>query len=238
MVNVILEIAKKEIKTFFRQSRAGATFVMLLIFASISIFEIQHILSQSGYTATALSSALGSFLFLASVFPATLAGGICFMAFAAERDQKTLEHLLSMPLSDNEIFLGKFLAAVIAGLAGLLLVFSVVVGYAVFSNPIVWNAPLLTSSLSLLAFVLSPMIVILFALISTVLSRYLSSRDSFITNLASVGVLLGIFALKETVTMDALAFNAILAVIISATVVTLYVFGARKFNRESLVSRL
>jgi hypothetical protein len=38
--------------------------------------------------------------------------------------------------------------------------------------------------------------------------------------------------------MDALTFNAVLAVIISATVVTLYVFGARKFNRESLVSRL
>ena len=160
------------------------------------------------------------------------------MAFAAERDQKTLEHLLSMPLSDNEIFLGKFLAAVIAGLAGLLLVFSVVIGYTVFSNPIVWNAPLLTGSLSLLTFVVSPMIVIMFSLISTVLSRYLSSRDSFITNLASVGVLLGIFALKETVTVDALAFNAVLAVIISATVVTLYVFGARKFNRESLVSRL
>jgi Na+-driven multidrug efflux pump len=53
-----------------------------------------------------------------------------------------------------------------------------------------------------------------------------------------VGVLLGIFALKETVTIDALAFNAVLAVIISATVVTLYVFGAKNFNREKLVARL
>lgn len=238
MVNVILEIAKKEIKTFFRRSRAFTTFIMLLIFAYISIYDIQNLLAHSGYTSSALSSALGTFLFLAAVFPASLTSGVSFMAFAVERDQKTLEHLLSLPLNDSEIFLGKFLAAVIAGLAGLLLAFSVVIGYIVLDNPIVWNAPLFSSSLSLLTFVVAPMLVITFALIASTLSRYLSTRDSFITNLISMAVLLGIFALKETVTLNAYSFNLLIAAVLTAAIVGMGIFGVKNFNREKLVARL
>ena len=238
MVNVILEIAKKEIKTFFRQSRAFATVIMLLIFACLSVYEIHNVLARSGYTSSALSSALGTFLFLAAIFPASITSGISFMAFSVERDQKTLEHLLSLPLSDNEIFLGKFLAAVIAGLAGLALAFSVVIGYTVLSNAIVWNTPLFTSSLSLLTFVVAPMLVITFALIASILSRYLSSRDSFISNLVSMGVLLGVFAVRETITLDAYSFNLLLGVVLVVAIIGMYVFGAKNFNRESLVSRI
>jgi ABC-2 type transport system permease protein len=238
MVNVILEIAKKEIKTFFRQSRAFATVVMLLIFASLSVYEIQNILAHNGYTASALSSALGTFLLLAAVFPASITSGISFMAFAVERDQKTLEYLLSQPVNDNEIFLGKFLAAVIVGLASLLLAFSAVIGYTVLDNTIVWNAPLFTSSLSLLTFVVAPLLVVTFALIASILSRYLSSRDSFITNMVSVAVLLGVFALKETVATDALSFNLVIGAILAVAVVGMYIFGTKNFNRESLVARI
>ena len=238
MVNVILEIAKKEIKTFFRQSRAFATVVMLLIFASVSVYNIQNILAHNGYTASALSSALGTFLFLAAVFPASITSGISFMAFAVERDQKTLEYLLSQPVNDNEIFLGKFLAALIAGLASLLIAFSAVIGYTVLTNTIVWNAPLFTSSLSLLTFVVAPLLVVTFALIASILSRYLSSRDSFITNMISVAVLLGVFALKITVALDAFSFNLLIGAILAAAVVGMYIFGARNFNREKLVARL
>jgi len=238
MVNVILEIAKKEIKTFFRQSRAFATVVMLLIFASLSVYEIQNILAHSNYAASALSSALGTFLFLAAVFPASITSGVSFMAFAVERDQKTLEYLLSQPLNDNEIFLGKFLAAVIVGLGSLLLAFSAVIGYTVLSNPIVWNAPLFTCSLSLLTFVVAPLLVVTFALIASILSRYLSSRDSFITNMVSVAVLLGVFALKETVALDALSFNLLVGAILAAAVLGMYIFGTKNFNRESLVARI
>ena len=238
MVNVILEIAKKEIKTFFRQSRAFATFVFLLVFAGTAIFWIQNVLSQSGHTSSVLSSALGTFLFLAAIFPASLTSGISFMAFAAERDQKTLEHLLSLPLSDNEIFLGKFLAAVIAGLAGLTFAFSVVIGYTALSNAIVWNAPLFTTSLSLLTFVIAPMLVITFALIASILSRFLSSRDSFITNLVSMGVLFGIFALKISANLDAFAFNLLVAALLATAIVGMGIFGAKNFNREKLVARL
>jgi len=238
MVNVILEIAKKEIKTFFRQSRAFATVVMLLIFASVSVYNIQNILAHNGYTASTLSSALGTFLFLAAVFPASITSGISFMAFAVERDQKTLEYLLSQPVNDNEIFLGKFLAALIAGLVSLLIAFSAVIGYTVLSNTIVWNAPLFTSSLSLLTFVVAPLLVVTFALIASILSRYLSSRDSFITNMISVAVLLGVFALKITVATDALSFNLLVGAILAVAVVGMYLFGTKNFNRESLVARI
>ncbi|HYA77143.1 MAG TPA: ABC transporter permease subunit [Verrucomicrobiae bacterium] len=238
MVSVILDIAKKEIKTFFRQSRAFATFVILLIFAGTAIYWIQNVLSQSGYTSAHLSSALGTYLFLAAVFPASITSGISFMAFAAERDQKTLEYLLSLPLSDNEIFLGKFLAAIIAGLAGLALSFSAVIGYTALSNAIVWNAPLFTNSLSLLTFVVAPMLVITFALIASILSRFLSSRDSFITNLVSMGVLFGIFALKISANLDAFAFNLLVVAILATAIVGMGIFGVKNFNREKLVARL
>ncbi|HMK95047.1 MAG TPA: ABC transporter permease subunit [Candidatus Limnocylindrales bacterium] len=238
MVNVILEIAKKEIKTFFRQSRAFVTVVLLLIFGYISVYEIQNVLQHSGYTSSALSAALGTFLFLVAVYPASITSGISFMAFAVERDQKTLEYLLSLPPSDNEIFLGKFLAAVIAGLSCLALAFSLVIGYTVFANAIVWNGPLFNGSLSLLAFVVAPMLVVTFALIASILSRYLSSRDSFVTNLVSMAVLLGIFALKETITLDAFTFNLLIGVVLAVAIVGMGIFGAKNFNREKLVARL
>jgi ABC-2 type transport system permease protein len=160
------------------------------------------------------------------------------MAFAVERDQKTLEYLLSLPLNDDEIFIGKFLAAVIVRLSGLLLAFSVVIGYIVLRNPIVWNTPLFTGSLSLLTFVVSPMLVITFALIASILSRYLSSRDSFITNLVSMAVLLGFFALKETITIDAFSFNLLIGATLALAIVGMCIFGAKNFNREKLVVRL
>jgi len=238
MVNVILEISKKEIKTFFRRSRAFTTFVILLIFAYISIYEIQNVLQHSGYTSSALSTALGSYLFLAAVFPASLTSGISFMAFAVERDQKTLEHLLSLPLKDKEIFMGKFLAAVIAGLAALLLAFSVVIGYIVLYNPIVWNTPLFNTALSLLTFAVAPMLVVTFALIASILSRYLSTRDSFITNLVSMAVLLGVFALKETIALDAYSFDLLIGAVLTTAIIAMSIFGFKNFNREKLVARL
>jgi ABC-2 type transport system permease protein len=213
-------------------------FVILLVFSYVTINQVQNILGQGNHAASILSSALDVFLLLAAVFPATLTGSIAFMAFSVERDQRTLEHLLSLPLTDDEVFLGKLLAAVLAGLAGLVLVFSVVIGYTVLSNAVVWDAPLFDGSLTMLVFAVSPLLIALFAVVAVVLSCYLSSREAYMTNLVSMGCMLGIFAMRITLGVSVFMFNVGLTVVLVSTIVFLFLFGVRKFNRETLMSRL
>jgi len=50
--------------------------------------------------------------------------------------------------------------------------------------------------------------------------------------------LLGVFALKETLTLDAFSFNLLIGAVLAAAIIGMYTFGTRNFNREKLVDRL
>ena len=224
------------------------------MFCYIPISQIGRILGQNGHTANALTtvllgqssnmgsavlSALDILLLFAAFYPVLIASQMAVMAFPVERDQRTLEHLLSLPLSDGEIFLGKFLSAVITGLLGLAFVFVVVIGYALANSSLAWNDIILNEALGLLIFVISPLMVILVTLLTVVLSSHISSpRDAYIVNLIIMVVMMGLNVAIASVNIDPLVFNVGLGVFFAVSTVLLYIVGTKTVSREKLIANI
>lgn len=239
MVNVVFEIAKKETLSYYSQKSAYLrNGLFLALFSILTITNTTNTLGKYGNTSTILSIALNILMPMAAIFPVTMASGLSIMAFPAERDQKTMEHLLSMPITNTEIFLGKFLAAIASGLVGLVLVVAVIFGYLLLTTNIVWDGPLFTGPLSLMVFAICPMLVILLILTTVVISSHISSRELYIVNIVTMFVLLYLNVAADTFKIDALTFNAGMIVVLAVAIVGAYVLGIRTFNRESLIKSL
>ena len=195
---------------------------------------------MKGITASGLLSALDILLLLAAFYPVLVSSQIAVMAFPVEKDQNTLEHLLSLPLTKGpDTSLGKFLSAVITGLAGLVLVFSVVIGYTLMNSNIVWSDLLLNGTLGLLIFVIAPLLVIMVTLLTVVLSSHISSpREAYFINMIIMGVMLGLNVVMASVSFDTFTFNVGLTAVLAVVTVILYVVGTRTVSREKLISSL
>lgn len=239
MVNVVFEILKKELSSYYSQkSTIFRNVVFMALFGALTIYQLTKVVSQYGTSAAIISAGLNVLLAMAAIFPVNMAGGISVMAFPVERDQKTLEHLLSLPLSDREIFLGKFLAAAIAGIAGLALIYMVIFGYTLLSYNIAPGDLLSNGSLSLMAFTICPMLVILLILATVIVSSRISARETYIINIFSVFVLLGLNIAVASLNIDPFTFNAVLAAILLPTIIVMYAIGTKTFNRENIIKSI
>jgi ABC-2 type transport system permease protein len=239
MVNYILEIMKKEISSYFNQKSAILRNVLFLgLFGGLTIYQLTKVVDQYGTTAAIISSGLNVLLALAAIFPVQMAGGISVMAFPVERDQKTLEHLLSLPLSDRQIFLGKFLAAVVTGIVGLALILVIVFSFVFFSYNVAPGVLLSYNSLDLMAFAICPLLVVLLILMTVAVSSHISARETYIVNIFSVFILMGLNIAVASLNIDPFTFNAIVTAILAIGIVIMYLIGIGTFNRESLVKSL
>jgi ABC-2 type transport system permease protein len=239
MVNAMLEIMKKELSSYYSQKTTILrNVIFLVVFGALTIYQLTTVVDKYGSAPVYIAAGLNVLLALALFFPVQMAGGISVMAFPVERDQKTLEYLLSLPLSDRQIFLGKFLAAVIAGIAGLALILMIEFGFIFFSYNVTPGTLLTDNSLNLMAFAICPMLVILLILTTVIVSSHVSTRETYIVNIFSVFVLLGLNIAVSTLNIDTMTFNTALAVVLSVAIVIMYMLGTRTFNRESLIKSL
>jgi ABC-2 type transport system permease protein len=239
MVRVILEIMKKELSSYYNQmSIVFRNVLFMVIFGSLTIYQLSQVVNQYGASAVVIAAGLDVLLAMAAIFPVNMASGISVMAFPVERDQKTLEHLLSLPLSDRQIFMGKFLAAAISGIAGLALIYLVIFGFIFVSYGVAPGAILADGALSLMAFAICPMLVVLLVLATVIVSSRVSARETYIVNIFSVFVLLGLNVAVAALNIDMLTFNAGLAAVLVPLILVLYAIGTRTFNRESLIKSL
>ena len=242
MVSVIFEIAKKEISSYYgKKSVIIQNALLLLVFCYLPITQISSIMAVEGYKSSVLSIALDAFLLVAAFSPIVIASGIAIFAFPVERDQKTMEHLLSLPLTNGEIFMGKALASIVTGLIGAAVVFSVVIGYLVFESgqPIIWDAPLLTPSLAVLIFGVVPAVIVLSTLMIVALSSLIANaRSAYIFNLVIMGVMVGLIAAKAALPVDAAVYNTGVLVLVIVMIVVAYTVGIKAFNREKLIAKV
>ena len=239
MVNPMIEITKKELSSYYSYSSTiFRNLIFLVLFGILTIWQLTKVVDQYGPTAQIIAAGLDVLLAMAAVFPVQMAGGISVMAFPAERDQKTLEHLLSLPLSDRQIFLGKFIAAAIAGIAGMALMYLVIFGFIALDYGIAPAAILSNNYLDIMAFTICPLLVILLILLTVIVSSHISARETYIVNIFSVFVLMGINIAAATFNVDMLTFNTALAAILVPAILALYVIGTKTFNRESLIKNL
>jgi len=144
MVNVIFEIARKEATSYYAHKGIVMQNALLaIVFCLVPAQQISSNIAAAGYHASAFAGSLDFYLLFAAFYPIVIASGISVFAFPAERDQKTIEHLLSLPLTNAEIFLGKVLASVVTAFIWAVIMYTVILGYALLANPIVWDAPCL-----------------------------------------------------------------------------------------------
>jgi ABC-2 type transport system permease protein len=239
MVNAMLEIMKKELSSYFSQNTTILrNAVFLVVFGALTIYQLTTVVDKYGAAPVYIAAGLNVILALAMFFPVTMAGGISVMSFPVERDQKTLEHLLSLPLSDRQIFLGKFLAAVITGIAGLALILLLEFGFVFLAYNVAPGALLADGALSLMALAICPMLVTMLILATVIVSSHVSTRETYIVNIFSVFVLFGLNIAVSTLDIDTLTFNTALAVVLGVAIIVMYVIGTKTFNRESLIKSL
>ncbi len=239
MVNVILEIARKEVTSYYaRKGIIMQNALLAIVFCLVPIQQISANIAATGYHASAFTGLLDFYLLFAAFYPIVIASGISIFAFPVERDQKTIEHLLSLPLTNAEIFLGKVLAAVATALIWAVIIYGAILGYTLTMNPIIWDAPLLTPSLSILLFAIIPAIILLSTMMTVALTSYISNtRGAYIVNVVIMGIMIGLTSARSAMLVEAATFNLMLLAFLALLLVVTYVLSVKGFNREKLIAK-
>jgi ABC-type Na+ efflux pump permease subunit len=141
----VMAVFRKELRQF-RRNRAivvtmGILPVLFLTGPMINIFSLNA--SESSST---VHSVVGSALLLMLIVPVILPAAIAAYSVVGERDQGTLEPLLTTPVRRGELMLGKGLAAVLPAVTVTYVLYAIFVvtvrlwaAHAVFSD--VWQVP-------------------------------------------------------------------------------------------------
>ncbi len=111
-MNSALAIARREFRTFFDSPIAYIVLGGFLLLVGLAV--LRHRSSSPGRRRCAPSSRLAPVLFV------VLVPAVTMRSIAEERKRGTLELLLTMPLEDWQVVLGKFLAALAMVAVGLL----------------------------------------------------------------------------------------------------------------------
>ena len=107
------KIALKELKVISRKRSIIFYTVGLPLLVSISFLLVIKSETASGISASLLSVGLESIIYIFVILATGLPSTIAAYSIVGEKVEKTLEPLLATPTTDNEILLGKGLAAFI-----------------------------------------------------------------------------------------------------------------------------
>jgi ABC-2 type transport system permease protein len=157
------KVARKELKVISRKkSILFYTVGLPLLIATVFSFVVKN-LTASGIPDTislGIQSIIYIFVILATVLPSTIAA----YSIVGEKVEKTLEPLLATPTTDNEILLGKSIAAFIPPMLSTwtgATIFMATTDYILYSNGLGyyyfpnWNAGIMLLLLAPLAAILS-----------------------------------------------------------------------------------
>lgn len=238
MVNITLEIARKELLAYFTgKMTVIRNMIMLLIFCYVPITQIMSVVRENGYSSSALAGALDFYLLFSSFYALIMASSIAVMAFPYEKEQKTIEYLFTLPLSDIEIFAGKTLAAIVAGLAGLAFVMTVILGYVLVLNGhmIRWETPLPIVPLLLTISGIAPLIVVFSTLLVVAVSSYISSaRMAYLPTYIIAGTVIGLSAIRMEPGVDALLVDMGIIAGLAIGIIIALTISLKTFNRERI----
>jgi uncharacterized membrane protein SpoIIM required for sporulation len=116
-----LIVTRRELRDQLRDWRILAPILLLtLLFPGLMNFTAAQALNFVGrYGATLVGERLIPFLMMiVGFFPITVSLVIALESFVGEKERHSLEPLLSSPLSDGQLYLGKLLAALVPPLVG------------------------------------------------------------------------------------------------------------------------
>ena len=237
-------IAARDFKIFRRVKNVWYSIIIFPVVISVlfpTILEYLTLRGNPGLSApSVLPNLLNSFSFFLVIGAAYIPLGIASYSIVGEKVEKSLEPLLSTPLTDGEILLGKAVSAVIPTLVAMYAAAAVfmigidvvtfgTLGYYYFPN---WN-------IAILLLVLIPVAIVMSVLFSVIVS----SRVNDVRSANSFGIfilfpLLAVYLLNET-SIIALEVNGLLIIsgILLAVDVALFFVGIKTFRREEILTK-
>jgi len=228
MNSVIIEIGKKELKTTFKSK---AIILPLLMAIGIPLFAIISTLPAIAQRGT---EGVYAILLTLLLIPTVITSLVGMNAFLNEIKWRTIKSLLVAPVSEKEIFIGKSLACIIAGL---IVEVCLVVIVFIFL-PMAVDIPIL-----IILLLIGPLLV-MFAtfLIIAATSKFPSSAEGGAAGFIPVGGIMGIFLLcfflQRLLRIGPTLTNIMIALVIAVLTILTYFIATKWFNRERLVTGL
>lgn len=216
--------------------------VMPIIFAVIlpvsTVFGLEE---ANGEDVALLLYMIGSGMIpLFVLIPAAISNVIAAYSFVGEKTEKTLEPLLATPISDNEVLLGKILAAFIPAMVATIVAFvllTVIVdmvtyeklGYVLLPN-LIW---------AIAIFVLAPLIAILSITITIIFSARMNDpravqQMSVLIILPFLGLFFG--GVAQVITLDLAMMSLMIAALVVANI-AVFRLARGLFQRETILTQ-
>jgi len=228
-------VVRKELRDYRRKRSIVATMVILpavfLIQPSLAVF----LSSPSTATAQTFRVSLLLLLLIPVITPSTLAA----YAVVGEREQGTLEPLLTTPLRRQEFILGKAAAVMIPTLALSYAVFGLFLGVVrVFANPTIASDVFHQGPILLALFLFTPLlagwaIVVGLAVSVRASEVRVAQQLGMLASLPTLGVviLMGVGVITPTFTVAAAFAAGLLVIDVRASRIV-----SRMFDRERLIT--
>lgn len=235
-------IASKDLGIFLKKKSILYSTILFPLIAAIGLPIVIEFAGQAvgGIPATALPGVIDAFLFFFIIGAASLPVGIASYSIVGEKVEKSLEPLLSTPMTDSEILLGKSIAAF---LPPLLSIYAGATIFAVFINAITrgqlgyFYFP--NATMAVLLFVMVPLV----CLLSVEVLILVSARANDVRAAQQFGGVLVfpfvvIYVAGETGIINLNTTNLLLiSVAILAIDVLLFYLSRGTFQREEILTK-
>ena len=233
----LLVVIRKEFREYRRNrfillTMAGMPVVLLLILAA-ETFAL-----PGGVSEAALRRPIGTALLFLQLIPVMLPTTIAAYAVIGEREQMTLEPVLTTPVTERELLAGKAIAAVVPAVAISWLLFGVYVGLAEIFAPKVVVAQIWTLEQGVAMALLAPALAGFAIMVGIVVS--LRSSDFRVAQqvavLASAPVVAFVALITFRVLDPSVGLYAAAAAIVFVLDAACWRLALRLFNRERLLT--
>jgi ABC-type transport system involved in multi-copper enzyme maturation permease subunit len=233
----LLVVIQKEFREYRRNrfillTMAGMPVVLLLILAA-ETFAL-----PKGISDAALRRPIGTALLFLQLIPVMLPTTIAAYAVIGEREQMTLEPVLTTPVTDSELLAGKAIAAVLPAVAISWLLFGVYVGLAQIFAPAVVVSQIWTAEQGVAMALLAPALAGFAILVGIVVS--LRSSDFRVAQqvavLASVPVIAFVALITFRILDPSVGLYVAAATIVFVLDAACWRLALRLFNRERLLT--
>lgn len=236
-LSTALIITRRELKDSLRDWRIVSPIALLtLIFPWLTMVAAQVMVEfAQRYNATVVYLSMIPFsIMIVGFFPISFSLVIALETFVGEKERYSLEPLLSMPISDGELYLGKLLAAIILPLAASYL------GMGTYTIGLRWFMGYQVPLSLLLQFVLlTGLKALIMVAGAVVVSSHTTSTRA--ANLLASFIIIPV-ALLVQVESVLLLWNRywvlwyIMAILVVASIIIIRM-GIRIFNREEILAR-
>jgi ABC-type Na+ efflux pump permease subunit len=237
MSSRVFVVIRKEFREYRRNRFILVTMAALPV-VLLAVLVAETFALPQGVSVEALRRPVGEALLFLQLIPVMLPTTIAAYAVIGEREQKTLETVLSTPVTERELLAGKAIAAVIPAVAISWLLFGAYVGLAeILAPPIVvsqvWTAEQAVA-MALLAPALAGFAIAVGILVSLRSSDFRVAQQLAV--LAAIPIIGFVALITFRVFDPSVGLYAATAAVIAVLAALFWMLGLRLFSRERLLT--